>query len=184
MALNDLVRKLGLGLIVVGCGSAGDESAAGCKNDSDCKGNRICIDGECVEEGSNGGKDTVSEKDTIPPKPEKQCYGPWLWQECQQGDYGNCVEWSETYTCPTSTICREGICEEIVWNCYNGPVLKLAQVCDGSEDCPLGDDEESCESITEYCKDLSECFNPCSKGQDYSKNEECWVKCWAGASQQ
>lgn len=66
MALNDIVRKLGLGLIVLSCGSAGEESTSGCNNDSDCKGNRVCIDGECVEEGSNGGEIVILRRILLP----------------------------------------------------------------------------------------------------------------------
>ncbi len=70
MALNDLINNLrkgmlGLGLILAAnCGGgAGDgtTSAAGCKHDSECKGNRICINGDCIEGSRNTpGKDTYS----------------------------------------------------------------------------------------------------------------------------
>ncbi len=67
-SLNDLLGKnlrvLGLGLIL-SCGGASDEGTSGCKNDSECKGNRYCIDGECVEGSRN-----VPEKDTYSNLPD------------------------------------------------------------------------------------------------------------------
>ncbi len=87
MNLNDLIngkiRILGLGLILAGCGGDGSETpAGGCKNDSECKGNRYCIDGECVEGSGNGGKDTnnSSGTDTVsgtcdPDNYENSCEG-------------------------------------------------------------------------------------------------------------
>ena len=75
MALNDIIGNfrtgvLGLGLILAaGCEGGGDgATSAGCKNDSECKGNRICdyATGMCVEDNENSGKDThTSISDTL-----------------------------------------------------------------------------------------------------------------------
>ncbi|MBI4980962.1 LDL receptor domain-containing protein, partial [Candidatus Woesearchaeota archaeon] len=74
MAINNIVNSLrkgmlGLGLVLAAScgGGAGDgaTSAAGCKNDTDCKGNRICIDGECIE-----GSRTPPGKDAYTPLPD------------------------------------------------------------------------------------------------------------------
>ena len=41
-----------LSAIVAGCGS--DDSSSGCANDNECKGNRVCSGGQCVDPGAGG----------------------------------------------------------------------------------------------------------------------------------
>lgn len=195
-----LVSKLkygflaGLAGLVVACGGGESSSTKGCNliTNYGCGSGFKCVpdeegEGVCVEEGrvEEDGKD--SDSNEIVAENKKECYGPWLWRECEQGNLDSCSSWSESYNCPASTICREGICDEITWQCYNGPTLKLDQVCDGYKDCSLGDDEEGCnaQSISN-CSDLQYCLEGlfgapkhCAYSNDYSKDQNCWAKCWA-----
>jgi hypothetical protein len=197
MAINDLIngfRKgmFGLGLILAAnCGGgAGDgtTSAAGCKNDSECKGNRICIDGECVEGSrTTHGKDTYSslpdtlvpQKDTyIPPKdtfsiPDASCELK-EYTGCHQGD----VWWFDSCHEPHKLKescdygCKEGLDEGI---CKSAP---LDTYDSNSFDVMINDvsipDVVGCSSDEYTCKN-SECIpksyvcdgeNDCSKGED------------------
>jgi hypothetical protein len=45
---------------LVGCGPS-PSSESGCKNDQDCKGDRICEDNECVDPGSDGGSTDLTD---------------------------------------------------------------------------------------------------------------------------
>lgn len=51
-----LIAGLG-GLVALGCSDVKSASGPGCTADSQCKGDRICIDGECVSDGSDDDED-------------------------------------------------------------------------------------------------------------------------------
>lgn len=46
---------LGLCLLVMGGWACTGETSGGCTKDTDCKGNRVCSSGQCVDKGSGGG---------------------------------------------------------------------------------------------------------------------------------
>ncbi len=65
---------------IISCESA-DTSTAGCKNDQDCKGNRICLEGKCVsaeEKDTNSiPEDTyLPQKDTLEESCDPSTYSP------------------------------------------------------------------------------------------------------------
>ncbi len=130
-SLNDLINRklqvLGLGLIL-SCGGASDENISGCKNDSECKGNRYCIDGECVEGGGNGGKDSyTSGGDTSSgcqdecTAGEKKCVGLKI-MECVSKE--GCAYWELVKECGLDEYCTED------FQCGCNPE-KYTNACDG-----------------------------------------------------
>ena len=90
-------------------GNDGPEDAppAGCSTDNDCKGNRICVSGECVFPGDVPEPDASEQPDdTAVPKPDEGCAPQCLGKEC--GDDG-CGEICGQ--CPAGTECTaSGAC--------------------------------------------------------------------------
>ena len=169
MTLTDLVKTLGFGLILA-CSGAGDTgTASGCKNDSECKGNRICIDGECVEEnGNTPGKDTYSSlPDTYNLDTSQNCTSHFK-KVCSDGD----IYWKDScgnledkldncaYGCSNGKCSEPGKdtfsgedsfisdvnngCSNGEYTCNNGKCIPKDYVCDGEDDCNNGEDEKGC----------------------------------------
>lgn len=89
MALNNLIGKLlrGSALSLTLCfsncgGSDGDDFSSGCRNDTDCRKPRVCLQGECVNENSAPDLPPHSqEKDVLP----DLCCG-WVLYEKSRSD--------------------------------------------------------------------------------------------------
>ncbi len=149
MAINDLIngklRVFGLGLIL-SCSGASDEGTAGCKNDSECKGDRYCIDGECVE-GSGGGKDSYTAEDTVPLschydsdcKGNQACLGAVCVDSCDADNYNNSCDGLVLNYCDyqTETVKLMDCPAEGFSHCGYAPFLKQS-ICFGEG--KLGDE--------------------------------------------
>ena len=156
MALNDLIKTLGFGLILAACGSAGESTpAGGCKDDSECKGNRVCIDGECVEESRNlPGKDTYNApgKDTYSALPDtfidtSQNLDSIKYQdsfpEASSKDIYDSTNFDTVIN--TDTVISDAMgCSKAEFTCDNGKCIPKSYVCDGKNDCSKGEDEKGC----------------------------------------
>ncbi|KAL6422754.1 hypothetical protein ACFW04_010753 [Cataglyphis niger] len=59
----------------------------------------------------------------------------------------------ESTSLPIHTTEQPRICREHQFQCYNGDCIENAWICDGSNDCPSGEDEQHCEQTHASCRE-------------------------------
>ena len=68
MLLEKILKQslLGLSALLINCGSENGQEGAGCTSDQECKGNRICIQGQCVTPENYENDSTPDETNSSP----------------------------------------------------------------------------------------------------------------------
>jgi len=155
-------------ILAFSCASSGGSDQGGCKSNYDCKGARVCYQGECVspekvpedyeedfsiqkEDVSSPQKDIVSQKDSYHPDKDiisvKDTYQP-----------------NPDTSKPDKDIYQKDLEEVCEWQCNNGQCISSSWICDGEDDCNNGEDEaesicgsSGTGSYCDSCDDDSDC---------------------------
>ncbi len=160
------------GIVVVACaGGGGEDTEDGnseeCSSDSDCKGDRVCSDGSCVDQPSPNGGSTSSS----PPPAECSEVGESCASTgcCTDGnalcvDYGASVGTLCGAKCEYGNECESGCCGGLK---DGGGVCSPYDYCEWGVPCT---DDDHCNS--NVC--LGWCSESCSDSNDCASNGWCY----------
>lgn len=183
-------------LVPLSCGNDNGEKksppAYGCKNKGDCKGDRICVEGDCVSPSNgNGGNGNGQQCDSHARKVCSSGDVYWenscgkleeMFEDCGSNEYcnnGRCVE--EEPVCD-SHVERRCYNDDVYWYDSCGDREGKAESCEGDEYCSNGqciEEEPQCYSHTERrCSDgdvywYDSCGNKEERYQDCTSDERC-----------
>lgn len=184
-----LVGALGVfGLVVAACAGGGSEdsedgSSDECSSDSDCKGERICSDGACVDQPSPNGGSTGSAPPPSCSDVGESCASTGCCNDSNAlcVDYGGSLGTVCADRCDQGSDCQTGCCGGLQ---DGGGTCAPVEYCDWGVPCS---GNEYCNSnvcigwCSEYCSDSNDCA---SNGWCYSTNggsQYCFPECSTNA---
>lgn len=179
-ALVGLSSILGCTSPVSSGNAKNNKAQAGCISNSECKGDRICIKGECVEKepGNNypppvdekdvytsskdvsSPNDSYSTKDTMLSKDTTSfdfwVYNDFAGNESSNNNYdswNNYEDFGNNFSDLNGNYDSFSGCNWNEFQCNDGKCIPQNYLCDGGNDCNNGEDEYNCSSNDVYLYD-------------------------------
>lgn len=139
-----LLATAGLVLLLAACGNAADDDDDECGADTDCKGDRICEAGSCVDPDDSGGGDDTNDDNND----DSNNDGSTEAYCCLNGEYYDCPDDDAVSTC---SLDGPGDCSR--------DSSQDAECDDDSGGGDDGDDNTGGSDVGDSCNSNSECNN-------------------------
>lgn len=155
--------KLGGLLLIWGCTTTAAPDSGACQRDTDCKGDRVCREGSCIDPTDGGKSGTPDGGAVVPGEASDDCANAGGTRLPRGACLKNCV-----YDEDATNGDRDDDCDDLGGRCtavYTGkdrPFCAPAEVCATAADCPAG---WTCATLTSSgykfcaieCTSTSEC---------------------------